>query len=148
MGNYNDISWLCYSPYISSIRPLNLKLTSVTSRLEYKPLSLTHQGREKLMIQLLFSLPSGRFSKKKNLLFSSCKNEKDENQFVHKNTMNLRAYKSCFTCIYGRFFTWKIILYICFEVYSLFHGTVNKYKIICHTSHGSILKVLSCIPFT
>ena len=38
--------------------------TSSTSHLEYKPLSLTHQGREKLMIQLLFS---------------SCKNEKDEN---------------------------------------------------------------------
>ena len=42
-------------------------------------------------------------------------------------------------CMEG-FFTWKRILYICYEVWSLFHGKVNKYKIICHSSHGSILK--------
>ena len=53
--------------------------------------------------------------------------------------MNMRAYKSCFTRMEG-FFTWKIILYICYEVWSHFHGKVNKYKIICHSSHGSILK--------
>ena len=62
MGNYNDFSWLLSVHFVHKASKLE---TSSTSHLEYKPLSLTHQGREKLMIQLLFSLPSGRFSKKK-----------------------------------------------------------------------------------
>ena len=57
--------------------------------------------------------------------------------------MNLRAYKSCFTCIYGRFFPLKIILYICFEVYSLFMVRLTNIRLFVIQV---MTKFLKCCP--